>query len=117
MKRTRRTQGRSGLPLYLIGDLAEERFAIILDQLKAEGYVSNYIQSRRHGALDRKGIDFTVFTPEGIIYIQVKSSKKGISRHHKKYGTSIPVCYMDHKNVKSHVLKTIKRGPFLPDNR
>lgn len=90
------------------GRNAESLIRQILEDLKTEGLILGFRQTRRHSKDDRNGIDFFIFTEPGRIPLQVKSSFCGYRMHtHYTHKNWVPCVVAKGPNIRRRVVEII----------
>lgn len=96
------------------GEEAERRVEKVLERLKTEGKINNFLKTQNYSYFDRKGIDFLIFLEDRRIFLQVKSSYYGATRHYQRgeeEGMVVPVIVVDplknDDNLKQEILDIV----------
>ena len=91
------------------GRQSEANVKACLAELRDNGQILGFRQTRRFSKADRRGIDFFIFTEDGRIPLQVKSSFTGMENHNHYDWTRRVPCVVGQGNGLMHRLREIIR--------
>lgn len=88
------------------GRESEKMVRAVLAELRDEGFISGFRKTRWYSSDDRKGIDFWIFTEQGRIPLQVKSSRRAQEVY--EYYYRFPCVVGMSPNLKNTLKKIVK---------
>jgi hypothetical protein len=95
---------------------SERRVREALAQMKRDGSIDDFKQTKRKSPEDHLGIDFIVYFHGVSIPLQVKSSRFHQLQHYQKHGYSIPCLVVETKNIIPALKRLIREHAWSLNN-